>query len=515
MKPLTCCASLFILLTASAFVHAETKFDAAARAKAIAPFIEEETAVVGHVDLARVQLDPLFVMLARLVPAAPGEFDRAKKEAAKSLDAAKQVGVNEAYCVVTPGGQGWQPDIFWVIPVASGSDESRVRAALHIPPNEGRMADGMFLLEMSPKIDSQVNRPTKQFRPAPRPELTAAFEAAGDTAAQVVLIPPEYAHRVIEELAPQLPKELGGGSISILSRGISWGAVGLDFPPRESLRLVIKSADVQSANALRTKLADVLRAVGKIETVRKAAPKFDEIAIALSPRVDGDRLVLSLDKKGLEDVMTLLALPVEAMRASAIRMQSTNNLKQIALAMHNYAQANRHFPAPASHGPDGKPLLSWRVHILPYMEQNALFKQFHLDEPWDSPHNRTLIDQMPAVYRLPISKAEKGRTNYLLPVGNGAAFAADKPTEFRDITDGTSNTIMVVEVDDQHAAVWTKPDDWAFDPKDVTKGLGRFFDGGFNAAICDGSVRFMQRDFDPKKLRAVFTRAGREPIGFD
>jgi hypothetical protein len=170
---------------------------------------------------------------------------------------------------------------------------------------------------------------------------------------------------------------------------------------------------------------------------------------------------------------------------------------------------------PASVGKDGKPLLSWRVYILPFVDENALFQQFHLDEPWDSPHNRTLIDKMPSVYRLPMSKTEKGRTNYLLPVGNGAVFEADKPTEFKDIKDGLGNTIMTVAVDDEHAVIWTKPEDWSFDPKDPTRGLGRFAEGSINLGICDGSVMWMAWPKGPKDietLRAMFTRSGGEPI---
>jgi hypothetical protein len=289
----------------------------------------------------------------------------------------------------------------------------------------------------------------------------------------------------------------------------------VDFPPHESLRSVIKSADAQAAEALRVKLADVLHAAGKLETVRAAVPKFEELAAALSLRAEGDRLTFSLDKKGLEDLVALLALPAESIGLHAARTQSENNLKEIGLAMHNYYFANKHFPLPASRGPDGKPLLSWRVHLLPFLGRTYLFKQFHLDEPWDSAHNRTLIDKMPSVYRLPISKTEKGRTNYLVPVGNGALFDADKPTEFKDIRDGSSNTIMVVTVDDQHAVIWTKPDDWPFDPKDPANGLGRFFDGGFITAFCDGSVHMLVWPKDPKgitTLRALFTRAGGEVI---
>ena len=89
-------------------------------------------------------------------------------------------------------------------------------------------------------------------------------------------------------------------------------------------------------------------------------------------------------------------------REAAIRAQCTNNEKQIALALHNYHDQHNSFPPAFSQGKDGKPLLSWRVLILPFLDQQqALYDQFHLDEAWDSPHNRTLIAKMPAVLSLP------------------------------------------------------------------------------------------------------------------
>ncbi len=282
---------------------------------------------------------------------------------------------------------------------------------------------------------------------------------------------------------------------------------------------MIKSADAEAAEAFRAKLIDVLRLAGACKEFRQCVPNFDEVAALLRPTMEGDRLTVTLDKqnRGYDKVLAAVAPPIESIQAANARRQSMDNLKEIGLGMHNYYFANKHFPLPASHGPDGKPLLSWRVHILPYIEQSALFQQFHLDEPWDSPHNRTLIDKMPSVYRLSISTTEPGRTNYLLPVGNGAAFDADKTTQFKDIRDGTSNTLMVVAVDDQHAVVWTKPDDWPFEPKDPAKGLGRFFNDGFTVAFCDGSARWCAWPQTPKemaRLRALFTRAGGEAVGW-
>src|SRR5208282_4771316 len=122
--------------------------------------------------------------------------------------------------------------------------------------------------------------------------------------------------------------------------------------------------------------------------------------------------------------------------------------------------------------------------------------------------------KMPAVYRSPKSQAEKGKTNYLAPVGNGALYSSsrDEP-QTKDIKDGPSHTLMVVEVDDRHAVIWTKPDDLAFDPKEPKKGIGNLYEDGFVCAFCDGSAYFFSRNVDPKTLAALFTRAGGEVPG--
>ncbi len=201
---------------------------------------------------------------------------------------------------------------------------------------------------------------------------------------------------------------------------------------------------------------------------------------------------------------TALLLPaVQAGREAARRMQSSNNLKQIGLAMHNYAYANKSFPPAYAADKDGKPLLSWRVHILPYVNQAELYKQFHLDEPWDSEHNKPLIAQMPAVYKHPNSAVSgQGKTNYLTVRGEKAVFPGTKGVTLKEIIDGTSNTIMTVEVSDEKAVVWTKPDDFEYDEKDPLKGLVGLSPGGFNAGFADGSVRFcalVDRSQDPHR----------------
>src|SRR5262245_31540948 len=169
--------------------------------------------------------------------------------------------------------------------------------------------------------------------------------------------------------------------------------------------------------------------------------------------------------------LVLLVPAVQQVRVAAARTQSQNNLKQIVLAFHSYNDTHRRLPPVAVFGKDGRPLYSWRVLLLPFVEQEPLFRQFKLDEPWDSPHNIALLPLLPPVYRHPLQDPnDTSNTHYQVfngPVGGDrtqqAAFVS--PTlpliPFRNVTtrepvlesstitriphsfrDGTSNTIL-------------------------------------------------------------------------
>jgi hypothetical protein len=201
----------------------------------------------------------------------------------------------------------------------------------------------------------------------------------------------------------------------------------------------------------------------------------------------------------------MLLPAVSKVREAAQRMSSINNLKQIALAMHNYNSTYGAFPAAAiCDKKTGKPLLSWRVAILQYIEEEALYKQFKMDEPWDSEHNLKLAKNMPKIYFHPkANKPGDDKTHYRLFYGKGATFELNKSTQLTNITDGTSNTLMVVEAEDP--VVWTNPNDLAFDP---TKALPKMLsiDGKFSAAFCDGSVRTFKMPIDPEILKLLIQK---------
>jgi hypothetical protein len=211
----------------------------------------------------------------------------------------------------------------------------------------------------------------------------------------------------------------------------------------------------------------------------------------------------------------LLLPAIQQAREAARRSQSMNYLKQIGLAFHNYHDTYRVFPPAASMDKAGKKkLLSWRVHILPFVGQAALYQQFHLDEPWDSEHNKQFIKQIPPVYVSPnhADLGKEGKTIYLVPTGEGAAFEGKDGRGIREFVDGTSNTILGVEAHRDAAVIWTKPDDLELDFKNPLKNLKSARNNGFTALFADGSVRFISDAIDVNTLKALFTRGGGEAV---
>lgn len=220
-------------------------------------------------------------------------------------------------------------------------------------------------------------------------------------------------------------------------------------------------------------------------------------------------------------VLAGLLLPaVQAAREAARRNSSMNNMKQLMLSLHNFHDVKKGFPAYANVDADGKPLLSWRVHILPYLEQQALYQQFHLDEPWDSDHNKQLIAKMPELFLDPSSGlvVADGKTSYLGVKGEHYFFDGSGPDgsgrgrHMKMMTDGTSNSIAIVQVDDDAAVTWTKPADWEPDAENLMKPFDGPHPGGFIAGFCDGSVSFISNAIDPTVFKALLTIDGEEMV---
>ena len=200
-------------------------------------------------------------------------------------------------------------------------------------------------------------------------------------------------------------------------------------------------------------------------------------------------------------------IPVE--RSQDRRQVQADNLKQIGLAFHNYVSTNVHLPPMATYGPDGLPTLSWRVALLPYLGENELYRQFRQDEPWDSPHNKALAARMPAVFETPASPAPSGLTRIRGFAGKGTIFEGSQGVRMEDITDGTSNTLLVAVADE--ATPWTKPGELPFVPGRPLPALDHRGTDGYQIGIVDGSVRLLALE-EASVLPAIITRAGGEVI---
>lgn len=187
--------------------------------------------------------------------------------------------------------------------------------------------------------------------------------------------------------------------------------------------------------------------------------------------------------------------------------QSLNNLKQLGLALHSYNDTFGFLPH-NTQTKDGKPGLSWRVAILPFLEQDHLYKQFALDEAWDSETNKPLVEKIPAVFApIRVKPKEKGVTFYQGFDGTDTTFEAGKklgiPANFPD---GCSNTIGIVEAGEP--AVWTRPADIPFDPKKALPKLGGLFDGDFHAVLMDGYVvKAIGAKVNEKQFKQLVTRS--------
>ena len=179
--------------------------------------------------------------------------------------------------------------------------------------------------------------------------------------------------------------------------------------------------------------------------------------------------------------------------------------------MHNHYDVYRTLPGNIV-DKNGKALLSWRVKILPFIDEQALYDQFHLDEPWDSEHNIKLLSRMPDIYVDPNTATPPGMTVYQRPLGEKLIMNSDAGGNFRKITDGTANTIIAVETLPDAATAWTKPKDVAID---LDKPKSKLFDSkraGFNALLADGSALYLSDDTDASMLKALLTARGGEVV---
>jgi hypothetical protein len=482
--------------------------DPAERADTIAPFVDEQTIAIARVDFGRVDVEATLKRIRELAPGERIAAHLATPPIQGLLNKLRESGV-DVYVVLSLADLP-KPGPFLIAKGKPGSDVKETLEVLSTLRTEvsEHVGDVVFLGPASTLKRIQAGRPS------PRPAIARAFEAAGDTDAQILFVPSADQRRVIAEMLPQLPEEAGGGSGKSIA-DIEWATIAINSPPEFSVDATVQSKNEESARALKSTLTAMFWTLSRNKAVKEKLPKVADLVDVVTPKIEGRRLSLQIsDENGnLPKLLAALSAPLGSARNQAQRRTCVNNLKYLALSWHNYHDVHAHFPASASRDDDGKELLSWRVHVLPFLGQLPLYNEFHLDEPWDSEHNKKLIAKMPDAFACPGTDLKAaGKTTYLTTIGEHGLFRGDEGIRVRDIRDGTSNTIMIVDVAPEKAVVWTKPGDLEVDPEAPLRGLGGQHDKVISAAFCDGSVHSLAQDIKPTTLKLLFNPDDGKPI---
>ncbi len=458
-----------------------------------------DTVLAAHLDLTQVDVKATTQTISQIL-GQPADSP-AGTVAEAVLNMLSGAGANDVYITV-PGRALLQGGVCVVIPcddkeVVFKTVESFWRMA---PPTfDFRLLKTESAVVICPAMmamEFQENATDK--RPVNRPEFNAGLEAMSGFANQIVISLPED---IRKELAVLWPEKLGsydptGISPQRLAASARSVLIGWSLPPKLDFQAQVQASDHAGANACEQELSKLLKLI---------PPGIPQPTI----RVEDDTVLIQADTEKLQTLFTTLLGPA---RGRAQQQQTMHHFKQLALAMHNFHDNYGFFPGKYTVDTNGRPLLSWRVALLPYLEQAPLYAKFKLDEPWDSEHNLPLAAQMPDVFRVEGDELAADKCCVRLPVIAGGLWSGDGPPRtFRDITDGTSNTIWVATAPKSAAVVWTKPDDWNLEEDKLKE---QFF--GDQAVVttsyADGSAHTITPAITAKTLKALLTMAGGEVV---
>jgi serine/threonine protein kinase len=279
---------------------------------------------------------------------------------------------------------------------------------------------------------------------------------------------------------------------------------GLDVVAR------VRFASNEAAGAARTPIHDALLWLSRSdEKPAKAGP-----AVLLPPLRRAAKEA-RVNQEGQDVVVTGGPRFTAAELAAAAKPPILSNelkLKQIGLALHSYSTTHGHFPPAVIRAADGKPLRSWRVELLPFLEEDQLYRRLKLDEPWDSSHNKPLLEKAPTIFAM--DQDDLGwfpsHTRFQVPVGKGSVFDESAKFTFADIRDGTSETAFVIEAGD--AVHWAEPKDFVFVSGQPVPHLGEPSSNTFLVLMGDASVKPLPRTVPSAFLGAIITRDGGELV---
>lgn len=487
--------SLFAAMAIGCLLIPSVQAQEAAANHAIEKYLDSQSVVVGWIDISKIDLQQFAAFQEKL--GQPLQSNMAEVKATR--DALVQLKVNRIYWITDLAGLMKGPESI-VIPTPNPKAVAVLLKAispgvLTAPVFE---ADGDFLIGTTKQAVSNLRDKTGDVVP----QLLDAM-AAVDASHGIVLAGPDNLAANLAGMMLAFASTQGEAYTKIAVEmathvsSIQWVALSAELPPTAGrLRIEMKSVDAANQFA------------ESVNRLSNSHPEIDATPLTVTAVEKSVQLISTSVEDTLRKLETLRKL-LGAESAS----DAPGSMKQLALAMHNFHDNFGAFPAQSLVDQQGKRLLSWRVMVLPYLDQYALYQEFHLDEPWDSEHNRTLIEKMPAVFRSAGGNTKPGTTRFVAPLTDRSTMGRVGPAvKMQDIKDGTSNTIWLLQADESHAVIWTKPDDLVIDEKDPIRSMIGPETKRFAVSLADGSVRFLSRDNDSSTLMSLFSIDGGEII---
>jgi hypothetical protein len=508
--------------------------------EAVQKFVNRGVAVLAHVDLQADDRKELGRSVVGAFAGPPNEVDQIRRQTVQWLNDLVAAGATDVYGSFSICDVATLPPRVVVPKGAADFDAAKIQALLQPEllradnplssylksilgdkswTSPAGVIAGSRQIQVNAGIaDDEIDR---WLRPSPRADLIAALQAVPASPVKLAFaISPEQKKSVLA-LLQQLRIPAPDGAWEDLLDELSWAVVGMQHSASAQvpMTLIAQAKSSEGANRIRQQLQRVFQAWtadgGSFKSPQEATKWLDQ----LLPDVEADRLVLRI-KDGSPRQTALMRVMQAARESAAERLrtlQSKRRLALIGLAMHNTHDATKRFPARAIEDKAGRPLLSWRVRLLPLLDASELYDQFHLDEPWDSAHNRELVKQMPAAYQSGKNSLDAtGKTVYQVPMGPGTMFSGRSGPRAADLAGVLGDTIMAVETDDTHAVVWTQPDDFRYDTKQPFAGLAEhWIDGKRRVQVLmgDGAVNRLAIDEPAAAVRALFAPSRPGPQG--
>ncbi|EMI19743.1 secreted protein containing DUF1559 [Rhodopirellula maiorica SM1] len=463
--------------------------------------VMHDTIAAAHLDLTQIDVPTTVQILSKLT-GKPGEspFVPLAEGVIKSL---LDAGVKQLY-VTLPGRALLHGGVCIVAPCSDKDSVSKLFTNLLDPislPYKFDVLETEHAVVICPAVMASEYQNNGSREQVDRDEFNAGLQSMASFAHQAVISLPADIHQELtllwpEKLSDHDPTGFSPQRWVASVRSIS---MGWDFPPATALELRFQCTDHDGATACEQEMSKLLMMIPP-GIVR---PKLS---------VDSNNVVIKADPEEINVFLKSISKPA---RQDAQRRQTINNFKQLALAIHNFHGKHGFLPGKYTVDAEGRPLLSWRVALLPYLDQASLYAKFKLDEPWDSERNRPLSEQMPQVFEVAGDDLAAGHSRIRLPVIAGGLWAGEGPPRtLRNMIDGTSNTVWIATAPPSAAVTWTKPDDWKLEEAKLSD---QFFADQSDAIVsfADGSARALTPTIAAETLKALLTMAGGEVVPQD